>query len=694
MALNQVGVNSLLAVNQWIGLINSNLQGTSRNAYKTSRISFSDGLGINTVSSINQLPPSTLTVQATTIEWDQGSIINSTSQTHFAIQGEGFFVLNDPNSGKYYLSRDGEFHWADGYLVNSAGLRVVSSGQDYIRRDSTDASDVFSPDGYSRDLTHYGNKSFLLLDVLNRDNLRMSQYGSTVFELDGAVTTRVDNDFSTTTDGLTFVYDDPAILTVVNDPGFVNQPPGALTDFTIDFGVNPANPVATPNDVFDYQAVTGLAFDTRPSGVSATGTTIQQIVNAINAWGSGLAGGRVVTASYDSGRDLLTLSNTAPTGVSTSISFGGPNGNALASFFHMSGDSGAVDDATTATTHTNITTSKSDIDNSSQVPYKDVDYPGFAGPPTFPAIPLSTTIGDLISAKPVYTQVKGVSGYVESDATSLVSGVRAGGSMILGESATASQFDVVMNIKVADSYKDGTTVSAVNPGATVTGGLLVFAFGADDAHSLNSGGYEIVYNPSTSNQTLNMVPPLTLLPGQVVLRVKPKDYKETSQSFVVAGGVQSLQSITDNYTLLPTDPTHRMAIRLDEDRHLTFSIDGNTASWDIGGGGQPLTGHLTLRNSDNILQVQDMHLDFKRFANAINTGEMVPVNIPTYASVDRGEYNNRPRSSIVQNALETSNASLTEYVPMLSLAQKVFSAVSKIISVYNSTIDDMNQTIR
>lgn len=676
MALNQVGVNSLLAVNQWIGLINSNLQGASRTAYKTSRISFSDGLGINSVTSDKLLPPATMTVQATTIEWDQGTIINSTSQTHFAIQGEGFFVLHDPNSGKYYLTRDGEFHWSNGYLVNSSGLRVVSSGQDYIRRSNDDASDIFSPDGYSRDLAHYGDKSFLLIDVLNRNNLRMSQYGSTVFELDGNLTTRLDNNFDTTADGVTFVYDDPSIIPVVNDPGFVNQPPGALTNFTIDFGAN---------GVFDYQAVAGAAFDTRPSGVTGTGTTIQQIINAINTFGAGN-----VVASYDSARDLLTIQNRVASGANNQIVFGGPNGNAVAKFFHISGSSGVNDALTTPTNDTVIITSSSDIDNSSKVPYKDIDYPGFAGPPVYAPKPLATTtIGDLINATPTYTHVKGNgTGYLEANAISQVNGVQTGASMILGESATTDQFDLVMNIKVSD-----TAPGSVAP--TPTQGLIIFGFGAQDAHSRNSGGFEIVYNDSTNAQTIqDGSATLTLLPGQVVLRALPKDYKETSLPVVIGGGPYDIGSISDAYGNLATNPTNRVAIRLDENQQLTFSVDGVTASWNLSGGGQSLVGHLTLRNTDNVLQLHDMHLDMKRSANAVTTGEMVAVNIPPYASVDRGEYGTRPRSSIVQNALETSNASLTEYVPMLALAQKVFSAVSKIISVYNSTIDDLNQTIR
>lgn len=45
-------------------------------------------------------------------------------------------------------------------------------------------------------------------------------------------------------------------------------------------------------------------------------------------------------------------------------------------------------------------------------------------------------------------------------------------------------------------------------------------------------------------------------------------------------------------------------------------------------------------------------------------------------------------------SLEATNGSMTEYIPTLAAAQKMFSAVSKIIAVYNSTTDDMNSLIR
>lgn len=51
-------------------------------------------------------------------------------------------------------------------------------------------------------------------------------------------------------------------------------------------------------------------------------------------------------------------------------------------------------------------------------------------------------------------------------------------------------------------------------------------------------------------------------------------------------------------------------------------------------------------------------------------------------------------SVVVRQALESSNTTITEYIPLLSLAQKMFTAISKIISVYSSMQDDLHATFR
>lgn len=54
----------------------------------------------------------------------------------------------------------------------------------------------------------------------------------------------------------------------------------------------------------------------------------------------------------------------------------------------------------------------------------------------------------------------------------------------------------------------------------------------------------------------------------------------------------------------------------------------------------------------------------------------------------------RTSGVLKQFALEGSNASLTLAVPELSLAQKLYSAIGKVMSVFNSTVDDTLQLIR
>lgn len=658
MSLDKVGVNSLLAVNSWIGMINSNMQGSSRTGFKTTRISFSDGLGVNRVSDELSIPPSTLSVQGTTIEWGQGSVINSNEATHFAIQGEGFFVLHEENSGKFFLSRDGEFHWTqDGYLVNSAGLKVVSSGHDYIRLGDGD-DDFFDPDGNSRQLNYYGNKSLLLVDVANRDGLRMSQYGSTVFEIDGGVTTRLKNDFSKTTDGLSFMYDDPLLMPIVDNPGFIALPlpansPYPDTDFEIDFG---------DNGTFDFSTYHGADFD-------YSADSIQDIVNAINAFGATV--GNRVSATYDVDRDRLILENAVLSGGDNSVGFGGTNGSAVSRFFRMPNNDGVIDEVESGGLDINIVTSSRDIDNSAQAEFNDV---GFAGSPPYPALPVNTPIGTLLKrlddvSFPRYNHDL-AAGLVRSETFD-----KAG--MAVGQSTSTEQFDMVFDARISDNN------------------LLIIGMGQNDPDNLQSGGFSIVYNPNT---------------GQVRLFQQPNGYAATDVP-VPVGTTQIVNTSATAATLtgIPlAGNTHRFAVSMGRNAQLTFSVDGGAvATFDLSGAGQDLGGHISLRNQyigpsatdlttdpPASFEVSNLYVDFKQSLNATTAGEMVPVSIPPYSTVDQGEYVNRPRSRIIQSALESSTASLTEYIPMLSLAQKVFSAISKIISTHNAVVDDMNTLLR
>jgi flagellar hook protein FlgE len=145
-------IQSLKAVDAWIDVINANINGGVRTAFKASRLKFA-GSNTNVVSSGHstslplQFPEPSLTTANTVIDFTQGAITASTENTHLAIQGpdDAFFRLvnpkfltstgavsipggTDPNEIPILFTRDGEFHTdKQGLLVSSFGWYLLSS---------------------------------------------------------------------------------------------------------------------------------------------------------------------------------------------------------------------------------------------------------------------------------------------------------------------------------------------------------------------------------------------------------------------------------------------------------------------------------------------------------------------------------------------------------------------------------------
>ena len=144
---------------------------------------------------------------------------------------------------------------------------------------------------------------------------------------------------------MTFVYDDPLILPIVDNPGFVfNIAPPTIpdTDVTIDFGAAGAVTIT----------------------IDST-TTIQDIVDDINA-----VNPPNLFAYFDPDTDRISIENTVPAGANNNIQFSGTNGTALAQFFDLANPflqtySDGVND-------TRFIRSRSDIDNSGLNASKDI----------------------------------------------------------------------------------------------------------------------------------------------------------------------------------------------------------------------------------------------------------------------------------------------------------------------------------
>ncbi|MFN8578011.1 MAG: hypothetical protein U0354_14260 [Candidatus Sericytochromatia bacterium] len=229
--LGIAGGVSLRNINQWISVIDTNLTNSKRIGYKETSVSMTTGeVGrYGTTQSIGKIqditiPSASLEIGKTRIlDSVQGNLTQTGQVTDFALNGTGYFVVED-KLGNRYATRDGQFNFdTDGYLVTAEGLRVLSTGFDYIRVPASENFAVntegesqyiatsntifdsrFNPtagvSSFSQSV--YGTKKLLVVDIVDDYKLIYSKYGYTKFDLGKRVPIVVRNDFSQYTDGI------------------------------------------------------------------------------------------------------------------------------------------------------------------------------------------------------------------------------------------------------------------------------------------------------------------------------------------------------------------------------------------------------------------------------------------------------------------------------------------------------------
>ncbi len=773
-SLGQLGVTGMLAVNSWMSTISANINGASRTAYKPTRVSLLDG-AVNSFGDF-QIPQPTMQVQATTLEWAQGSIRQSDSSAHFALQGQGFFVLVD-DAGDYYLTRDGEFHWDGlGFLRNSNGLRVVSNGQDFVRRGPQD-EDIFSQDGESAELARYGDKSFLIVDVANRDGLKFSRYGATVFEVDGELPLRVENNFDTSTDGLTFLYRDPKQLPYVGNhdtPAFVpfNAARPNDSNFTIDLGENgtfdysapvpfgtgaPFDPdTETIQDVIDainsygtannanifasYDPATdrflirnigapkvndpgfrpgNFQIDLGDNGIfqypnfDTKRTTIRQIVDEINRYAA--ANGVNVVASFDDVNREFSLVNTTGAIGDNQIVFQGGNGAAIADFFNLpavtASSGGGAQNADSAS---NIDNNPPSANTFAQITPVDVN---------------STPLGRLVNpdtsinfgggnGRPLADFFRVYNVASQADGLAGNSGSRLESRRDIDNSMIRSDLDIqaadIAALRFSDYVDDVPSAGiglASGPPPTYThdklNNVVISDSGPGNAlgllgisHAQQTRDFDLVFDYSTDATALDL--------HFAQQRNEQIDSGGYTLKYIPLSGDVFLYARGDNPDDAPaligtgTLPTssglgtrHRFAARLDEDGNLEASVDGVSTAFTLNLDEVSSGGYLTLGHVAGRLELFNMYADYKATYSHDATGGMVSTGIKSYANREVSAPSEvRGNTRVLQSSLESSTASLTEYIPMLGLAQKVFASLSKIINVSNALQDDINQLIR
>ena len=146
------GASGLTGQQRNIDVISNNVANINTDGFKASRFDFQDCLYLRMQSPVDNSPQKNLQRGAGTFEYQiaklflQGPLRDTGRALDFAIEGNGFFIVENPNpldeydgmdeilytrSGNFYVSPEVEGE-TGGYLVDSAGRFILSTDGDRI----------------------------------------------------------------------------------------------------------------------------------------------------------------------------------------------------------------------------------------------------------------------------------------------------------------------------------------------------------------------------------------------------------------------------------------------------------------------------------------------------------------------------------------------------------------------------------
>lgn len=117
------GVSALSTYSQVISIIGNNIANVNTPGFKESRGNFSDILSQSSGSSGNLQIGRGVRMNSVDTLFTQGSFQSTSLGSDLAIDGEGFFIVKNPDTGAILYTRTGDFALnREGSLVNSQGL--------------------------------------------------------------------------------------------------------------------------------------------------------------------------------------------------------------------------------------------------------------------------------------------------------------------------------------------------------------------------------------------------------------------------------------------------------------------------------------------------------------------------------------------------------------------------------------------
>jgi flagellar hook protein FlgE len=127
------GVSALQSYQQELDVISNNIANVNTVGYKTANVDFADTLSEtlgSTAAGTTQVGTG-VTTSSISSDYATGTLTSTGVTSDLAVNGNGFFVVKDPNTGASYVTQDGTFTMdSSGYLVTSSGLRLQGASGD------------------------------------------------------------------------------------------------------------------------------------------------------------------------------------------------------------------------------------------------------------------------------------------------------------------------------------------------------------------------------------------------------------------------------------------------------------------------------------------------------------------------------------------------------------------------------------
>lgn len=127
------GISGLNANATAMTVIGDNIANVNTTAFKGNRSSFANVLSQSLGGSLGSGIGRGVEFWGTSPLWTQGSLENTGSATDLAINGKGFFIVNDPSgasfytrAGQFYLNENGDMVNPDEYIVQ--GYEILANG--------------------------------------------------------------------------------------------------------------------------------------------------------------------------------------------------------------------------------------------------------------------------------------------------------------------------------------------------------------------------------------------------------------------------------------------------------------------------------------------------------------------------------------------------------------------------------------